>query len=136
MAEAYGKRMRHQRHNAENLSNKFVFTYEEFISKTSDVLERMGQFLPELSDIDINKLRLMIMEYPDKFKYKTIANFNGRYFRKITQERSDKLNKIFAPYESDINFFGHSLVHNISEFREEIEKFEEFERKQKSKKIN
>lgn len=101
------KCMKHQRDNMEKLGNTMALSYEELTDETAGTLDRLRAFMPELSDIRIEK------EY-DVHNFRNqklrITNLNSEKRTLLSHETLMAINQVFKKDEEVLTAFGYRIM--------------------------
>lgn len=98
------------RFQSENKSrnNSLFFTYEELCDNGEEILQRMIEFVPELSDININ------IEYTShNFKTKgkmRMTNLNFEKISKISDSDMRTINTVFKQEKALLSLFNYKII--------------------------
>ena len=98
------------RFHSENISRNYslFFTYEELCDNGEEILQRMIEFVPELSDIDIN------IEYTShNFKTKgkmRMTNLNFEKISKISDSDMRTINTVFKQEKALLSLFNYKII--------------------------
>lgn len=101
------KCLKYQRDNMEKLDNTMVLSYEELTNDTAGTLDRLKVFMPELSDIRIEK------EY-DVHNFRNqklqITNLNDEKRALLSPETLKAINQVFTRDEQLLTVFGYRIM--------------------------
>lgn len=101
------KCMRFQQKNINQLNNVISFSYEEMSEHPDQVVEKLKQHLPELSDIQLS------LNYPTQNVRNEnigVTNLNKEKINNITEAQLDKINIVFKRNIGLLEFFGYDLM--------------------------
>ena len=102
--------LKYQKCNIENKYHSIYFTYEELCDDPSNVLRKLVNFLPELSDINIyTKFRAHNFKTKNKMK---IQNLNDEKINRLTKNQIDIINSFFEKEQELLQFFNYTLINN------------------------
>ena len=90
--------------------NILFFTYEQLCDNRQEVSQRMIEFIPELSDLDMN-IDLTSHNFKKKGKMK-MANLNDEKIAKISETDFEIINSIFEKDKDLLKEFGYKIINN------------------------
>jgi len=102
------KCLSYQKENSVNLKTKVTLSYEELTENTSDTVEMILNFLPELIDIKHDQ-NFSAHNYLGKKMI--IENLNNDKIGKLTDVQIDDINDIFNDNLEILNYFNYKLIH-------------------------
>jgi hypothetical protein len=97
-----------QVHNQKVLRRALSFTYEQLADSTSEVLARISGFIPELSDVQAD--RLFTAHNLTGKPLKGLVNLNDKKIRRLDDRAVDELNVVLRPRTALLSHFGYSLL--------------------------
>ena len=99
--------LKFQKKNIEDLSNSIQISYEELTENTSETIEKIKEFLPQLSDITIEGRTFSAHNYLKKNM--KITNLNNLKISKLGEEKVEELNMVFTKHAELLSFFGYEI---------------------------
>ena len=90
--------------------NILFFTYEQLCDNRQEISQRMIEFIPELSDLDMN-IDLTSHNFKKKGKMK-MANLNDEKIAKISETDFEIINSIFEKDKDLLKEFGYKIINN------------------------
>lgn len=99
--------LEYQKRNIESLNNFIRLSYEELTCDPCSAKNRIKQFLPELSDIDIRKDFSAHNFKNEKLK---IVNLNIEKIGKLTLNDMSQINAVFRLNQDTISFFHYEVL--------------------------
>ena len=90
--------------------NILFFTYEQLCDNRQEVSQKMIEFIPELSDLDMN-IDLTSHNFKKKGKMK-MANLNDEKIAKISETDFEIINSIFEKDKDLLKEFGYKIINN------------------------
>ncbi len=104
------KCLRIQRRNAEKLAT-VVFTYEQFCEKTNDVVRRIEDEIPSLSNIDYD---LHFESHSiDGIGKRPITNYNSKKLSNLKPSELKEINRNFRKGKKILQYWGYDLREKI-----------------------
>ena len=88
--------------------NILFFTYEQLCDNGEEVSQRMIEFIPELSDLDVN-IELTSHNFKTEGKMKMV-NLNDEKIAKISETDFEIINSIFVKNENLLSEFGYKII--------------------------
>ena len=88
--------------------NILFFTYEQLCDNGQEISQKMIEFIPELSDLDMN-IELTSHNFKKKGKMK-MANLNDEKIAKISETDFEIINSIFKKNENLLLEFGYKII--------------------------
>lgn len=101
------KCLRHQKQNAELLERNCVIRYEDLVFDPQAVKRKLGQFMPELEAIVVDKL---FTAHNHKFQRLPVTDFNPESIGRLTAGQILALNQEFLGEEPLLAYFGYDLL--------------------------
>jgi hypothetical protein len=101
------KCLRHQQQNAELLERNCVIRYEELVFDLQAVKRKLGQFMPELEAVVVDKL---FPAHNYKSQRLPVTDFNAESIGRLTAEQILSLNQVFAGEQELLAYFGYDLL--------------------------
>ncbi|MBT4217903.1 MAG: hypothetical protein HOE25_04950, partial [Flavobacteriales bacterium] len=90
--------------------NILFFTYEQLCDNGQEISQKMIEFIPELSDLDMN-IDLTSHNFKKKGKMK-MANLNDEKIAKISETDFEIINSIFEKDKDLLKEFGYKIINN------------------------
>lgn len=106
-AEFAIKCLQHQRDNSESLRNVLRISYEMLTDNTSQFLDDVIAFMPELKDINTSK---KFNAHNFKSKKMEIRSLNQEKISKLTSSEFNEINEVFSENLQVLNYFNYSLI--------------------------
>lgn len=101
-------RARYQMRNIKNLERVLLLTYEQLCDFPKETVEKIGNFLPELNDINIHQ-EFQIHSLIGKDK-KPISNLNDIAISNLTPKDVNEISTILKKNEDVMKFFSYDLM--------------------------
>ena len=100
--------LRYQRENIECEKKLVFFTYEELCENKIEVIKKITDFIPELSDIK-SEQKFKAHNFKTSGKME-ISNLNDEKITKLTTEQLEKINNYFDKESELLKFFNYSII--------------------------
>ena len=92
----------------EKLNNTLLISYEELTNDANKTKEKIIDFLPSLSDININlKFNAHNMYMKKEMR---ITNLNQDSINSLSKDQVKKINSILEKEKDLLNFFNYSII--------------------------
>ena len=102
------KCLKYQKRNIDKKYRGIFFTYEELCDHPSSVLNKLTDFLPELSDINIHA-KFKAHNFKTKNKM-TVQNLNEEKINRLTKDQIEKINSYFGKEKHLLDFFNYEIL--------------------------
>ena len=100
--------LKFQKNNLEKLNNTLLISYEELTNNTDKTKEKIIDFLPSLSDININlKFNAHNMHMKKEMR---ITNLNQDSINSLSKDQVKTINSILEKEKDLLNFFNYSII--------------------------
>ena len=88
--------------------NTLFFTYEQLCDNRKEVFQKIIEFVPELTDLDMD-IELTSHNFKTKRKMRMV-NLNDEKISKISEKDFKIINSIFAKNENFLSEFGYKII--------------------------
>ena len=107
-AEFWVRTARFQKYNMEQLKNSCFFSYEELTKKTDETISIILEFLPDISNVDIEA----------EFTARNVTGKPIKGFKNLNQQKIDRLssrqlkevNSILCQHQDILHFFKYQMI--------------------------
>ena len=100
--------LKYQKENIEELKEVYLIKYEVLTEKTHDVKDKLIDFLPNLSDININqKFNAHNLR---KKKHLEITNLNKEKIQNLSEKDIKIMSSVFKKEESILKYFNYTII--------------------------
>ena len=85
------------------------FKYEDMVTRTGGVEEKIKRFVPAFTDLDLRKPSMCHSMDGNKGAAKPLTNYNNKQLKQLSEEDFAEINTVLDKYPEVMNFFGYQM---------------------------